>query len=258
MDVLGTVHARKELAHTCFDSVRRTFRAFSWTDMFRVVKSLELTGRVSLWTLVLSKYAGPGVDVLGDGFAATLDVLEMLFSQKYCSVPLSRHEIEHGQHLNAGDIKRCLDIAFDLSGLPRREKEDEDLEKREAAKDDFDVDDCVFMAMRYGNMNWVQVHDITWQELLWHYEKSMGYQLKYEMPLHGIDTAKAVVRFEQAIKARDNKEKGLPVAGSTHLSEAKFLDTWDEWEKEQERTREVAEGTKERLENLKALMGDKE
>jgi hypothetical protein len=227
--------------------------------MFKVVKPLEVTGRVSVWTMVLSRYAGPGVSVLGAGFEATLDVLELMFSEKYCSSPLSRNAIEHGEHVNAHDIERCLDIAFELSGLPRRKDDDpEDPDDRERARDDFDLDDCVFMVLRYSGMNWDEVRGLTWQELLWFYEMAMGYQLKYEIPMHGVDTSKAVMRFEQAKKNRELKAKGLPVAGSTRISDAQFLDMWDSWTQEQEEKRVVAEGTIDKLNHLKVLMGDKE
>ncbi len=246
----NSIHVRQTREYTAYDGVRRVFGQFAWPDMLRLMPVFAAAGKTSAWAAVLYSSLAEGAK----GADAVMDIIETLFSERYCSSPLSRHDLTEGEHISVGEVQPLVDIAFELSGLTKKVSEPEDEFASQDSK--FDIDECVFLVERYTSIDWEAVHALTWEQLLWHYEQILGFQLKYEMPIHGVDTRKAVRSFE-AERARAAAGDGEPASmpGTTKLNQQKFDEMWNEWGKESAARAQAASGTTAKLQHLQTLLG---
>lgn len=136
------------IEYTCGDGVRRRFREFFWPDLlavgrlypqfrsdtpflnfFRVGAAMEAGGAQDALPLGQPDgadnllQAAVKMDELSEkGYAALLDMLAILFSEKYCDRPATRDQLETGDIVAVGDIKPLVEIAIGVAGLEKTEK----------------------------------------------------------------------------------------------------------------------------------------
>ena len=110
-----------EKTNTTADGIKRTFKPFFWPDMLKLGKLFPHINDVIPGAnfLDLSDFSGiiEGAEKESKAYAALLDIISLLFSEKYCDIPLSKEKIEKADIINIIDIINLLKIATELAGL---------------------------------------------------------------------------------------------------------------------------------------------
>lgn len=195
---VSPVHSFRSVRHTCHDGIERTFFPVAWPDVMPVAGLLAKFDRRCAWMeFVVGSDAGT---------ACMIDVAALMLDDRYCDMPLSRQDIEHGDYLDSIDLEALAAIAVDMAGL-------KETEAKPAEADSFDLDCCVFFVMRSAGLSWDEVHALTFDQLMWLYRQAVLYRLKYELPLHGVDTKAEVARMESEEKQQgiEGKDAAPPV-----------------------------------------------
>lgn len=208
------------------DGVERTFREMAWPDVLPVAGMLGRCRPDAAWMELVA--AAMGNDL---GAATMMDLAALMLSERYCDQPLTRDEIELGDHLDSTDIEALGSMAVELAGLTAADGTD-------TVQEGFDLDGVVFFVMREAGLSWDEVHDVTFEQLLWLHRQAVVHRVKYELPMHGIDTRQAVADLEAGEAGHQVDAAGTRALGA---EEAKALKA-EMGRRAKERTK-VAAGT---------------
>ncbi len=195
---IDPIHVQTLFTHRLRDGRVCRFRPFCWPDMMALLPAFSRCRVNAPWLDVLlrSAFAADGLardDSADDPVAVVFD---MLFDKRYCSVPLSRAERE--VCLDANDLSCLLSMSLRLAGLADKDSSDDAAEKS-GAPCEFDVDGCISFVMRSFALDWWRVRRLTWAQLLWHYDQANVLHMRYDAPMHGVDTSKMLKDRERRL-----------------------------------------------------------
>ena len=129
------IPTKKDITYTCHDGVARQFSSYTIPDLRRLTPSLLFLNSNDLWLAFLFAggpkplAAGAVAEVADDGSTADdqyeqlLKFITPLFEAKYCSDPLTRDQIENGDHIDLQDLKILIDIALGNAGNDQKVSE---------------------------------------------------------------------------------------------------------------------------------------
>ena len=100
------VKPKREYHYTAADGISRSFTPFKFGTAMEVGKLFQKLN----------------LDVVGanfgeENFEAFITLFEILFNETNCSEPLTRKEIESGEHLNTNDVIALWEIALKCEGI---------------------------------------------------------------------------------------------------------------------------------------------
>ncbi len=106
------------IPHTCHDGVEREFSSYTIPDMRRLAPKLMRLSPEDIWLAFI--FAGArapeqNADAMpddNDQYLALIDFIEPLFTEKYCSHPLTRDQIENEDHIDTPDLRVLINIAI--------------------------------------------------------------------------------------------------------------------------------------------------
>jgi len=129
----------RAIAHECADGVQRKFKPFFWPDMLKLKDAFGLVNVDVPWmNFVVWPEMSPLLGLEEENqvelemtqtmmslsvraYTALIEIMETLFSETYCDKPLSRKEIETGNHIDVTDIQELVKIAVGLASIEKKQ-----------------------------------------------------------------------------------------------------------------------------------------